>query len=318
LIPSVETSAGSLVESDAIVSQITFTVGKSSLKAADAEKQVALKAALGALDAFLLTRTFLVGESLSITDVKVASSLWSYFENVLDASYRAQFPNVVRHFLTVVNQPGFKALVGDIKLCTVPTVYSDKPVAEAVKPKAKAKADDDEEEEEKFDDEPKGKNPLDALPASTFSLEAWKRFYSNNDEDVALKHFWENLDRQGFSVWKCAYKYNSELLQIFKSCNLLNGFFQRCESVRKYAFGSFCIFGQDNENEIVGLWVFRGQDVPAEFADIPDTDSYDFTKYDLDNEAHKTEINAVLAWTELNGVGKFPSAKAFNQGKNFK
>ena len=52
---------------------------------------------------------------------------------------------------------------------------------EAPKPKKKAEDDDEEEEESYADEAPKGKNPLDLLPPSKFVLDAWKRFYSNND-----------------------------------------------------------------------------------------------------------------------------------------
>jgi elongation factor 1-gamma len=32
------------------------------------------------------------------------------------------------------------------------------------------------------------------------------------------------------------------------------GFFQRIEKLRKNAFGSMCVFGEDNNNSISGLW----------------------------------------------------------------
>jgi hypothetical protein len=36
---------------------------------------------------------------------------------VFDAEYRKQYPSVTRFFVTCVNQPQFKAVMGEVKLC---------------------------------------------------------------------------------------------------------------------------------------------------------------------------------------------------------
>lgn len=36
---------------------------------------------------------------------------------VLEPSFRQPYPNVTRWFLTCINQPQFKAVLGDVKLC---------------------------------------------------------------------------------------------------------------------------------------------------------------------------------------------------------
>jgi len=174
--------------------------------------------------------------------------------------------------------------------------------------------------EESYEEEKKGPNPLDQLPPSKFSLENWKRTYSNSDEAAAIKFFWENIDLEGFSIWLCKYKYNDENKKVFMSCNLIGGFFNRLESARKYAFGSFGVFGKDDDNEIHGVWVFRGHEIPFEVRDCPDFESYDFTRLDTNlTEDVKKNINAFFAWKELDGLAKFSSvSKPFAEGKNFK
>lgn len=42
------------------------------------------------------------------------------------------------------------------------------------------------------------------------------------------------------------------------------GFFQRIEKLRKNAFGSMCVFGEDNNNSISGLWFWRGPQLAFE------------------------------------------------------
>ena len=41
--------------------------------------------------------------------------------------------------------------------------------------------------------------------------------------------------------------------------NLVSGMLQRIEKLRKYAFASVLILGEDNNNSIEGVWVTRGQ-----------------------------------------------------------
>merc|ERR1712066_649824 len=61
----------------------------------------------------LLTRTFLVGERISLADIVVCCTLLSVYKQVLDPAFRKPFVNVNRWFLTVVNQPNVKAVIGD-------------------------------------------------------------------------------------------------------------------------------------------------------------------------------------------------------------
>lgn len=211
-----------------------------------------LKRALVALDAALLKKTFLVGERVTLADISVACSLCWPYQHILDPSYRSAFPNVNRWFLTVMNQPNVKKVVGEVKMCDKAAVYDAKKL-QAAKPQEKkpaaekkpaekpaATADDDEDEGAK---EEKKKNPLDLLPPSKFNLDAWKRFYSNNDtRPTAINWFWENYDAEGFSMWKVDYKYNDELGLIFQSSNLIGGFFQRLDRARKYGTPSCALY----------------------------------------------------------------------------
>jgi len=38
--------------------------------------------------------------------------------------------------------------------------------------------------------------------------------------------------------------------------------FQRIEKLRKNAFASMCVFGDNNDNLIAGVWFWKGQDLP--------------------------------------------------------
>jgi len=290
--------------------------------------------ALTILDNYLLNQTFLVGERVTLADLSVACALWDGYKTVFDPEYRASFPNVNRWFLTCINQSAFKEVAGELTLCSevmdaakisklkstnAPKKESKKEKAQKVekaveKPKEKDVPKESESLEDMADEEKKEKkapNPLDLLPPSTFILDAWKRFYSNNDEKSSIEYFWQNYDPKGYSMWSCTYKYNDELTAIFMSSNLIGGFFQRLERARKYAFGSVIITGEPNKSKITGYWIFRGADIPAEVSEAADFGSYDFVKVDSSNSNVKEVFNNYLAWSGRCLPGKFQDGKIF-------
>lgn len=216
-------------------------------------KEKALRV-LAVLDSYLLNQTFLVGEAVTLADISLACALAPFFKLgmcflyililtiVFDAEFRSSFKNVVRWYVTCVNQPHFKAVLGESALCEKMQVAVAAKKVAAPKEKKEKKAAKPAEEVEEMDatelalaeEKPKAKNPLDLLPKSPLVLDAWKRFYSNNEtRPDACDWFWANYDAEGYSIWRCDYKYNDELKMTFMSSNLVGGFFQRLESARK-------------------------------------------------------------------------------------
>jgi len=276
------------------------------------------------LNKHLQTKTFLVGQRISLADIVVASSLVRLYQKVLDNGFRKPFSNTNRWFLTIVNQDEFKKVSGEVKLCEKMEVAPEAPaVAEESKkeqpkkeqpkkeqpkkeeqkkekPKKKEEEEEDDDDPEKAEREAekkKGPNPLDLLPPSSFIMDEWKRTYSNNDtRSVAIPWFWEKLDRQGYSIWFGEYKYNDELSKVFMTSNLLSGFIQRVEKLRKYGFGSLIIFGEEPQLEIGVCFFVRGQDLPAEMLECDDTEHYAWRKANLDSTADKELVNDYWAW----------------------
>ncbi|GFS16958.1 elongation factor-1 gamma-like protein [Elysia marginata] len=89
-----------------------------------AKEQV--KKVLNVLNQHLLTRTFVVGERVSLADISLACNLQSLYEMVLDGEFRKPYENVNRWFTTVVNQPQFKKVLGEVKLCSKMAVFDAK------------------------------------------------------------------------------------------------------------------------------------------------------------------------------------------------
>jgi elongation factor 1-gamma len=306
-----------------------------------AEKAKAqLNTALGYLDNFLSTRTFLVGERVTLADIVVVATLMLLFEHIYEAGDRAPFGNVLRWFNTCINQPQFKKIIPTFELCVKAKQApkdekkeekkKEEPKKEEKKkeePKKEEKKKEEKKKEEKADEaeeeggdeaaanEPKFVDPLSALPKSAFVLDEFKRFYSNNDTDKSIPWFWEHFDKEGYSIWRGDYLYNEELKKIYMSCNLVMGMFQRLDKLRKHAFGSVGIFGQDDNNQISGIWIVRGQDLAFSLCDDWNVDapSYKWTKLDPNAPETKTMVDEYLAWE-----GAEFKSRAFNQGKIFK
>ncbi|KAI0043422.1 elongation factor 1-gamma [Auriscalpium vulgare] len=291
------------------------------LTAADRFKQ-----GLATVEKHLSAHTFLVGERISLADIATAATLQPAFGLHADAEVRAAFPAVVRHYETIVNQPALKPVFGETKYVekavqfTPPKKEKKEEVPKAPKvekPKAEKKPKKeelDDEEDDKPIEEPKARNPLEDLPKSTFNLEDWKRAYSNKETrgaDGALEWLYQHFDKEGFSLWRVDFKYNSELTQTFMSSNQIGGFFNRLEGSRKYLFGSVGVLGATNDSIITGALIGRGQDITKVVDVAPDYESYSYEKIDLENEEQKKFFEAALAWDlEIDGK-KWVDGKAF-------
>jgi len=294
----------------------------------------------------LLTRTYLVGEGVTLADVSVFAGLIDLYKNLLDADSKKSFVNVNRWFDTILNQSKVQAAIKkyeyNFSYCTTPIKFDaaklkeitggaaggkdkkpdDKKEKKKEEKKPQPKKEKESEPAEELDAadaalaaEPKAKDPLDALPKGSFVMDDFKREYSNKDVDQSIPYFWEHFDAENYSIWFGQYKYNDELTKVFMSCNLIAGMYQRLDKLRKNAFASMCLFGQDNNSSISGVWVWRGQELA--FPLSPDWqidyETYSWTKLDPKSPDTKKIVNDYLAWEGTDKEGR-----KFNQGKIFK
>lgn len=300
---------------------------------------------LSSLDQYLNTRTYLVGEGVTLADISVFATLTDLYKSLLDNETKKPFVNVNRWFDTVLNQPkvqeALKKYNYQFSYCVSPVKFDPTKLKDVTgggapaagkkddkkdkkkedKPKAAPKKKEEEPEEEMdaaeaaLAEEPKSKDPLDALPKGTFNLEDFKRFYSNNDVDKSIPYFWEKFDPENYSIWYGEYQYNHELEKVFMSCNLITGMFQRLDKMRKNAMSSVCLFGTDGNSTISGLWIWRGQELA--FSLSPDWqvdyETYTWKKLDPASPETKKMVSDYLSWEGTDKEGR-----KFNQGKVFK
>jgi glutathione S-transferase len=67
------------------------------------------------LDNILLSKTYLIGERISLADIFLFISLLPLYQHVLHLHYRQQYINLTRWFLTIFYQPQIKDVIKDFK-----------------------------------------------------------------------------------------------------------------------------------------------------------------------------------------------------------
>ena len=65
------------------------------------------------------------------------------------------------------------------------------------------------------------------------------------------------LNEEKFSIWKIHYdKHESEGKVLFLTQNLANGSLQRIENIRKVAFGTWGVYGDEGDYEVRGVMIW--------------------------------------------------------------
>jgi len=105
-----------LADQELVPVVLSLLDGAPSAKSGVARARQELQRYLQALNQVLLTRTYLVGETVTMADVSLVCVLLPAVKSILDSSTRSKSANVMRWFHTIVNQPHVKAIVGDLKL----------------------------------------------------------------------------------------------------------------------------------------------------------------------------------------------------------
>jgi len=291
------------------------TLGFKQYNKQDTEKAMThIKKCMDLLNNLLLGRTFLVGERVTLADISLCCNFLSLYVQVLDPKFREAYGNVNRWFLTCINQPAFKKVLGEIKLCEKMAVFDNKKYQE-LHPKQQKKATKESKPKEQPKKEEKVAKPeaeepppkpkkidyFADVPKSDFVLDDWKKMYSNNEVDVSTPWLWNNFDNNAWSFWYCEYQYNDECTVDFLSMNLIGGFYQRIEGLRKHAFANMLLVKSDKEEHFClrGVWMLRGKKLAFSLNPDWNVDAEQYTFRPLDpvgNAEDKKLVNNYLEW----------------------
>ncbi|GAB2253853.1 hypothetical protein Droror1_Dr00021662 [Drosera rotundifolia] len=91
----------------------------------------AVKRALEALNTHLASRTYLVGHAVTLADIVLTCNLQLGFTLLLTKSFTSEYPHVERYFWTMVNQPNYLKVIGEVKQTeAIPPIQSTKKPAQ--------------------------------------------------------------------------------------------------------------------------------------------------------------------------------------------
>ena len=259
---------------------------------------------LSILNTQLVSNTFVAGtKSMSLADIALAAALLLPFKLALGDKERKKNPAVMRWFTTCVNQEAFHKVVGPV---TLPKNAVKASAAAAAPAPAAAPAAPKKEEKK---EEPKLSILDEYKKAPAGWMDVWKRHYSNPEDKenyyTQMPWFWENLDTKGYSVFLSKYKYNDENKVDYLTSNLCTGFLQRTDQIRKHAFGSLVIVGQNGGPiEVHGAWVFKGQTPEAILECNPDAEYHEWIKVENPDDQVKKDIADMWCMMEGQIYGK--------------
>lgn len=69
------------------------------------------------LNSILNTKTYLVGERITLADISIFTALLPLYEHVFDSHCRKQYKNLSRWFSTILNQPQVRSVVNNFAFC---------------------------------------------------------------------------------------------------------------------------------------------------------------------------------------------------------
>jgi len=256
------------------------------LQAEFTESMNKAKANAKTLNGALKGKDWLVGNSMTIADIVLACHFMNAQQVLIDAGFRKAMPDFSNWFERVVKLEAFVAVAGNVRACAKsvkPTVKAEeKKVAPKAQAAKKEAGGDDQDGTPK-----KVKSALEKLPETKFDLFNFKTFFVNEKDlsGYAVDEFLKMYDAEGWSCWHMHYEmYKGEGEKLFMTENMIDGFLARWEDFRKWSFGKMCILGTDDKQEIKGVFMWRGQDIPQECHDHPSFEYYKTTKMDIINK----------------------------------
>lgn len=267
--------------------------------------------ALEVLNKHLTANTFLVGFKLTLADIAAATALLYPMKVVLDAQHVGEFPALLRWFTTVVNQPAVAAVTGPVVLCdkemkaegNTAGGKKDKKGGKKAEKKTEKKAEKKAEAPAPAPAPKKKVGPFDHLPKPAMSMDEFKVMYSNAPNDAkgdrdyfaVMPKFWaEKYNPEDYSIWHSAYNYEEECTTGFMTSNLVGGFVQRTDALRKFCFSTVHILGEDGDGKnfkVRGIWMLRGHDITPLLEANPDAEYHTWTKLDATQPDVQQRVN---------------------------
>jgi len=165
------------------------------------------------------------------------------------------------------------------------------------KEKKKKDNKDDEEEDDMAQYQDKEEKPKEeteemkwAKKPSKCDLDGVKKLFSNNPPKEAMAEFWNIYDPEVYTLWESVYQNKAELKLDWQASNLVEGFIQRLEKLRKVSFGVINVVGEQGPFGIEAGWLFKWTDIPSSMTSVDDFPFHAFKKLDASTAEGKARL----------------------------
>ena len=282
-----------------------------------------IKEYLKIIEKELENKEYIIGNKISIADIKLFSSLRYLMILYLPEQMRNKlYPKINKWYEKIMNTSEAINAYGRTILCkNIIKPYNgiiNKNIEKIENNQKKDKKDKKEniqknkeikKEKEpyipsilelpRYNIKPIENNILDLLPESKFDLDKFKReFLNNNNKKNGMKYFWKNYDPDGYSLWFIEYNNDiNECITLFRTCIIKGNILEQLKYFKKYCFGVLGVYGNDSDYKIRGCLLWKGNEIPEEIKNIDCYNKLNIRKLDYNQKKDQQLVHDY--WTKI-------------------
>ena len=282
-----------------------------------------IKEYLKIIEKELENKEYIIGNKISIADIKLFSSLRYLMILYLPEQMRNKlYPKINKWYEKIMNTSEAINAYGRTILCkNIIKPYNgiiNKNIEKIDNNQKKDKKDKKEniqknkeikKEKEpyipsilelpRYNIKPIENNILDLLPESKFDLDKFKiEFLKNNNKKNGMKYFWKNYDPDGYSLWFIEYNNDiNECITLFRTCIIKGNILEQLKYFKKYCFGVLGVYGNDSDYKIRGCLLWKGNEIPEEIKNIDCYNKLNIRKLDYNQKKDQQLVHDY--WTKI-------------------
>ena len=279
-----------------------------------------IKEYLKIIEKELENKEYIIGNKISIADIKLFSSLRYLMILYLPEQMRNKlYPKINKWYEKIMNTSEAINAYGRTILCkNIIKPYNgiiNKNIEKIENNQKKDKKENIQKNKEikkekepyipsilelpRYNIKPIENNILDLLPESKFDLDKFKiEFLKNNNKKNGMKYFWKNYDPDGYSLWFIEYNNDiNECITLFRTCIIKGNILEQLKYFKKYCFGVLGVYGNDSDYKIKGCLLWRGNEIPEEIKNIDCYNKLNIRKLDYNQKKDQQLVHDY--WTKI-------------------
>lgn len=119
-----------------------------------------------------------------------------------------------------------------------------------------------------------------------------------NNENIIANTIFRNFDGARDSIWLCRYRKNEQLRTVTMTQKVILSWFDRISRMKPEAIGAMCVFGNEVNWALSGVWLWRGPQ--CTIRNLVARDAYDDFDWEILDPAVGTTEEKVKQYFESN------------------